>query len=375
MKRVLFCAGDVGGARAVLAVALAHANLGQPLVLLDHGPLAAEAPLDWPRISPECLSQVAPGDTADILSGLEIGAIAFGSSVADPLPLAFVRKAQIAGLPLLHVLDHWTAYRRRMETDGGPALAPERYAVMDELAAVGVMAAGIAPASVVLTGQPALADLGAEAAACDIQARMAFRSYLGVSGHRRLLVFVSEPVAADQGDSLSPIFRGYTEADVLELLCQILKPYVADLFLVILPHPREDPTAVAWRWEYCRGTLAGTVVQLPWGRQAVLVADAVAGMASILLYEAWCLGLPVFSLQPSLCDPNLRLFLDRPGVTLVEDATTAAAVIWSVVIAGSCSGPRPDLARHAAAPALLVEILAGLAYNTNMRTANGIGVG
>jgi hypothetical protein len=55
-------------------------------------------------------------------------------------------------------------------------------------------------------------------------------------------------------------------------------------------------------------------LNIPAGREAVLLADGVIGMASILLYEAWLLQKPVISVQPNLRRGDLRYLEKRRGL-------------------------------------------------------------
>ena len=125
---VLFAAGDVGGARALLPVMQVCADNALPFVLLANGYLAQEAPESWPRV-------YFCGDNRDraiqdFLQGYDIDRLVFASSVHDTLPLRLARDAKQHGIPVMHVLDNWTGYRR-LEMDGLPALVPDVYTVMD----------------------------------------------------------------------------------------------------------------------------------------------------------------------------------------------------------------------------------------------------
>ena len=114
------------------------------------------------------------------------------------------------------------------------------------------------------------------------------------------MLFVSEPVEMDQGGKDSfPEYRGYTEKEVLPLFCQAAQPFADELFLLIAPHPREDGSALERLWREHRGCLEGRILAAGEGREAAFSSFGVAGMASVLLYESWLLGLPVLS-QPGV---------------------------------------------------------------------------
>lgn len=334
---VLFAAADPGGAAAVLPVAVAAAAEGQAVLVLEHGFLGANAPPELVRVSPPAM-----GGEDEWLARLGVGVLCFGTSLADPLPLALARAASAAGVPVACVLDNWMNYRARLETDGGPMLVPEIYAVMDDKAAAEAEADGVPPTCLKVTGHPGLAGLAALG---------------GRAGDPRRVAFIGEPVTRDQGDGPHhPGWRGYTERDALALLCRVLQPHASDVELTIVPHPRDDVEALSALWRECRGRLTGEVAAGMPGRQAVREAGRVAGMASILLYEAWVLGRPVLSLQPGLVRPDLAAAVDRPGIRLVRRAEQAEAEIagW---LAEEATGPRLDGLRHGRAPRTLATLL------------------
>lgn len=349
---ILFAAGDVGGARALLPIAAECERHGLPFAVLHHGHIAQEAPDRWPLVS---LPSVTSGaNIAAWLSGLNVSALIFGSSVHDLLPLTLAGKAHEIGIFVVHVLDNWSNYRRRLGNDDLPILVPDIYTVMDDLAREAAIADGVLAEIIRVTGQPALASL--------------VDDYAGVSGRSRgqgpvRLLFVSEPVEADQGSSPeSPRFRGYTEKNVLRLLCRVLQPYADQVTLDILPHPREERRLLVALWKENRLALNGMVLaNKESGRQQLLAADGVIGMASILLYEAWLVGKPVLSLQPGLADRSLRMLAKRAGVCFIdaEEQIVDAFASWLAMLRrGGSPVPQPDLLRHQEAAGQILALLA-----------------
>lgn len=334
---ILFAAADPGGAAAVLPVAVAAAVEGTAVLVVDHGFLGANAPPELTRVSPP-----AAGEEGEWLARLGAAVLCFGTSLADPLPLALARAAKAAGLPVVCILDNWMNYRARLETDGLPMLVPEIYAVMDDKAAAEAEADGVPPACLRITGHPGLAGLA---------------ELGGEVGDSRRIAFIGEPVVRDQGDGPHHSgWRGYTERDALALLCRSLQPHAADVELIIVPHPRDDVSALSALWQDCRGALNGGVLAGLSGRQAVSEAGRVAGMASILLYEAWVMGRPVLSLQPGLVRADLAAAVNRPGIRLVRRADEAEAEI-AAWMAEAATGPRLDGLRHGRAPRTLATLL------------------
>jgi hypothetical protein len=356
---VLFAAGDVGGARALLPVMQVCADKGLPFVLLAHGHLVQEAPESWPRVH-FCVAN-NHGAIQEFFQGHGIDRLVFASSVHDTLPLSIARMAKQLGIQVMHVLDNWTAYRRRLEMDGLPALVPDVYTVMDEYAWQAAVQDGVEASVLEVTGQPALACLADELRTVWTDELLHRRQRLGFAPHRLLLLFISEPVAQDQGTCrAAPHYRGYTETDVLRLFCRHLQPWAERLELALLPHPRQSRMALCGVWQHCRGALRGGVLTGISGREAVWLADGVAGMASILLYEAWLLGKPVLSLQPDLRQDTLRMLQKRQGVVFVdayEGAEMALGRWLAAVQPGLKTTPHSHLDLHRAAPKKILTLL------------------
>jgi hypothetical protein len=301
------------------------------------------------------------GAMQDFLQGHDIDRLVFASSVHDTLPLSIARCAQRLGIPVMHVLDNWTGYRRRLEMDGLPALVPDVYTVMDACALQAAIQDGVEASILEVTGQPALATLADELRALSADELLQRRQSLGFAQQKILIVFVSEPVAQDQGVSpAAPHYRGYTEKDVLQLFCRHLQPLADQVEMALLSHPRQNREALSGLWQHCRGALRGGVITGISGREAVWCADGVAGMASILLYEAWLLGKPVISLQPDLRQAALRMLQQRQGVVFVDTYAEAAKAIgrWGEALQpGLRHTPHSNLDLHRTAAAKIMTIL------------------
>ena len=124
---------------------------------------------------------------------------------------------------------------------------------------------------------------------------------------RRMIVFFSEPVREDYGDT-----RGFDQFEVFEGLMEEYDQ-AALSEIVVKPHPREDMAA----WEHVvqgRARLSSASAA-----DLLTACDGVIGMTSMVLIEAHLLGLPVLSLQPG------RTGNANP---LVEDATLPV-LAWS----------------------------------------------
>ncbi len=350
---LLFAAADPGGASAILPVAEAVAGRKRRVAILDHGFLGRNAPAGLARLAPPVAS-----DPEGWLTDHGITGLCFGTSLADHLPLSLARAARRLGLPTVCVLDNWMNYRARLEMDGRELLIPDVYAVMDDMARDGALAEGVPEHCLRITGHPGLAGMARDMTRAGGEERA--RLGLGSNG-RGLIAFIGEPVAKDQGTGAeTPGWRGYTERDVLPLLCRELQSSAAGLDMAIVPHPRDDIPALEALWLQCHGALGGGIVTGVTGRDVVLAADRVAGMASILLYEAWLRGKPALSLQPGLVRPDLAAAVSRPGIEVVTRLDQAEAAI-SHWLAAEQGQARPDARRHAEAAARLADLFLDLA--------------
>jgi hypothetical protein len=335
---LLAAAGDPGGLRALLPALQAYAASGGAVTVWKHRDLPAALP-------------GAPLWEGGALP--KVDRLVFATSVADAGPLALARRCRAAGIRVECVLDNWMNYRRRLELDGGGLFVPDAYYVMDEAARAGALREGLPAEVLVVSGHPALGELKMPGA---VQ-REKLRRELGAAANDRLVVFVSEPAEKDQGsDASSPDFRGYTEKHAIAALCEGLRAAGGAWAVGLLPHPREDAGGLEKTWRANAASLGGGV--LPAGfmpsRELIAAADGVAGMTSILLYEAWLMGRPTLSLQPGLIREDLRIFRDRPGVVCIESrADPSLFAQWVAQVRAGGGSPRPEIAAHQHAAAFL----------------------
>ena len=353
-KKILFAAGDVGGARALIPVIRTASQRGHDALVLRHGYLARESDAQWQWAVPFNFENSALDSLLDITIP---DVVIFASSVKDSAALSLARRAQMRGIKVLHVLDSWTAYLSRMQTDGKSALSPDIYAVMDTLAAEAAEAEGISRASIRITGQPSLSD--------NMQSYLTASETKPRQGGLKQILFVSEPIGDDQGSSdESHFFRGYTEPEVMQLLCRALQPLAEHVYLSLLPHPREDEAKLADIWQKNRGALQGTVLPKSLTATPLRPYDGIIGMASILLYEAWLFGRPTLSLQPGLQQQSLRQIGVRAGVLLVDSVEGAEAKIQDWIEALEIDSPiviRAEAKAHAKATQNVLSLALELA--------------
>jgi len=358
--KVLFAAGDIGGARSLIPIMALCERKSLPFMVFDNGPIVIESPEHWNKFL--CYSELDINAIADLYRKNNIGVLVFASSVKDSTALFLAREAKKRGIPVVHVLDNWTGYRERLEMDGLSTFIPNVYTVIDDLAFDGAVVDDIDGSILQITGQPALASVLQEYNLWrQEKGFLKEREYFGFNPKKILIAFVSEPAEKDQGSSLSfPQYRGYTEKIVLQLLCEALMPCKDQITVGIMPHPREDLSKILKIWDKYRGPLDGGLLRLAKPREGIFLADGIAGMASILLYEAWLLGKPVISLQPGLRVESLRMLEKRQGVTFVDQYENFSDHVSSWVPTLELGGQinlRPEVAVHANAAINICEII------------------
>jgi hypothetical protein len=357
--RALFASGDVGGARAILPIVERCAEEGIDAAFFDNGHISKEAPSNLLKISPETFKSIDKFENYLIKNDIRV--FIFASSLQDSRALSLARWMKAHNVPVIHVLDHWNSYQSRMETDGLPVFIPDHYAVMDDLAYRAAIADGIEESTLMTTGQPALANLAAEFAQWKTKIDRSILHQEGFDPGKRLISFISEPVEHDQGATPeTPGYRGYTEKEVIRRFCEILQPFSKDIQIAILPHPREEQDALAELWNANKGELFGKILNLTRGRYGVFMSDGVAGMGSVLMYEAWLLGKPVISIQPGLLIPSLQMLQYRQDVVFVDSYARISESVsdWVCsVIRGQKYDIRPDLALHEKAPDILSNLI------------------
>lgn len=351
---MIFCAAaDPGGSRALLPVVEELARRGRELRVLDHGFLGRELP-------PELKGRLCPPPEAEAALGAA-GCFLFGSSAADGLPLSLARKAKALGRPTVHVLDNWSGYASRLDTDGRGLFIPDIYAVMDREAWQGAVSGGLPESCLEVTGHPSLAALGGYVRRRQKIPPLAARRDLGLPDDKLLLAFANEPLRLVLGPDLTAAGHyGFTEDQVLPLWAEALLPWADRIEALILPHPKDDPAELAELWRKSGRGLPGRVLRLPEGRAILPIADALAGMASILLYDAWICGWPVLSLQPGVRAEAIRRFSRLPGLHYAgtEQAVGAAVQAWLAETGlGRALQPRPELESHLAAASTIAGLV------------------
>jgi len=344
--RLLFAAGDVGGARAILPLAnLAHVK-GHHIIAHQHGSFFNEGHKSWDWRKKQVLlsNQFWADERPEYL--------VFATSVKDQNALEIFLRAREAGISNLHVLDNWSNYRSRFERKGLPFHLPDNYAVMDEVAFEGAVQEGISSDTLMISGHPNLKHLS----------KTFPLPKISNENQSLNIIFVSEPASID---NINSIHRGYDEIEVTSIFCDALKTS-QHMNLYIASHPRESYQDVRTRWARhlsSKNNISWEITEGNNTKHALLTSDYVIGMSSILLYEAWIHGKTVISIQPNLTLKSLESFTKRPGIKAFTKATFAANYLNKLFGNEQVHKPKPkgikrmQIDRHANASETLLDFI------------------
>ena len=147
----------------------------------------------------------------------------------------------------------------------------------------------------------------------------------------------------------------------MKLLLGELKKNNADFSLQIAPHPRENLKKLKDFWSENASGIDGGVLENVRGREAILNCDAAAGMASILLYEAYLIGKPAISIQPNLRNPQIAYMKDKSGMCFTggnEKEAGKKISEWLAFVRKPWEGVlNPELERHASAAETIADMI------------------
>jgi len=359
---VLVLACEVGSVRAILPVCnkLLINRIG--FVIGKCGCMNDEAGGEYTEFLVEVPMEV-PG-IYNFFLNYKIDIVLFSPNI-DPYPTTLARFASLKKIPTFFILDYWNGYVSRLQLDRGALIRPTKYFVPDRYAADEAAKEGVSRESIMITGHPNM---------CVNSSKEKFqddKQVLDISANYNngeIVLFVSEPAAGDQGESLldNPNFRGYTEYDSLSMLLNAVRESSSCYWVLILPHPRQNVGNLKEYWSSIGGDDFGGVVDSSNGVHFLKYSNKVAGMASTLLYRAWLLGKSVISIQPGLINKSLRVMKYREGVVFVDKKNDESKILeWLK------EGPLPDknvtnveIKRHChAADTICQEIIRQISSN------------
>jgi hypothetical protein len=327
---VLAIAGDAGGARALAPVLEV---LGQdPRVSLRVLAYRA-APSVWATRDVR-FEAVEEDASAARLAGIldrPPALLLTATSYPPGLELHLTAAARTRRVRSAALLDFWSNYAERFRLADGGRVLPDRILVMDDQARDEMLAEGFEAGLLLITGQPALGELGAWRSRFSDARRREIRDAVGAED-RPLVVFVSQPLSQIYGSGRIPEL-GYDEHTVLRLLAERLQRLALRmdrrLALAVKLHPRDVPAPLPVTDDRrLRIRTSGDVD----GRDLVMAADLVVGMNSELLVEACALGGVTLSLQPGLKGsdmlPTNRRGLSRAVYDAADVEPALAALLF-----------------------------------------------
>jgi hypothetical protein len=224
-----------------------------------------------------------------------------GTQLGDGLDKHLLMKAREWGIKSVSVIDHWSWYRKRFETENG-LLLPDYILVNDQIAIEGAIADGLPAEILVPLGNPVLEELAVKRTS-KLLDRLAILEKYNLPTDKRLIVFISEELGSEFKQGTED-YLGYDEFEVLRIVQSTLS---SGDHLVIKRHPAEAISKYSVLGQSI--TFLGPVPVDELAR----VADVVIGMASMLLLELAMFRDDVISLRPNATKPFIG---ERLGVTV-----------------------------------------------------------
>ena len=272
MKRVFFASSDPGGANVIAAV-IRRLPEGAPYRLFTDA--------QGHRVPSLADRYELLDDAAAPFRAQRPDVVFTATSLSSSVERSLLREASRLGIRSAAVIDHWTNFGARFETNGVREL-PDAIFVPDEIAAKMVVSEGLPADRVRVFGQPHFHDAASFRPA---STRSAFWSALGVRHDRPVLVFLSDSLTETAGDDArARATFGYTEADVLDHVLRAIG--TRDLSIVVRPHPKERRGKFDALARDPRITVAPDAPL--W--EMLSHADHVVGMFTSALVEATALG-------------------------------------------------------------------------------------
>jgi hypothetical protein len=318
---IIVSAVEVGSVRALAPVCRELLAYGEEILIDKRGFFTDEELIDL-----EPFLVTFPDNRQELLPFLEqynVKSLLFSVNVHNPYPLMLARILDAKGIKTVHVLDYWNGYSSRMKLDGNTLFQPTRYIVPDEYAAKMAIGEGINEDRIAVMGQPAIADVEESYRLSSVKVSSPIKGLFPESD--KVILFVSEPVSADQGNSLqeNENYRGYVERDALQILLEAVVQTAGQFRVCVIPHPRQSARELRNLWTSLGGDQYGAVLGGIRGRDLLPFVDGVSGMASTLLYEAWLVGKPILSIQPGLLNNSARMLEYKENVVFIDEYRSA----------------------------------------------------
>jgi hypothetical protein len=291
--KILFAAGDPGGANAVVPVAAAFlARYDEVMALVNPLARAIFAAHNIP-ISDTTEMSSDPLDT--IVDRFAPDCIVTSTSVGESMDKELIRRFKDI-IPCVGVVDFWSNYSQRFSNPDTHDLVyvPNVICVVDELMRDEMIADGFSSNQIVVTGNPHF-DHFADAITC-------------AGENAREILFISQPLR-DQARVPGFVPLPFDEHTALMHLIASVARLGHDYRISIRLHPKENPHSFdTYSSEFVSLATSATL------EQAISRAGLIVGMLSPVLIQARAAGKSVLSYEPGLMtgDP---LVSNRLGIT------------------------------------------------------------
>ena len=237
--------------------------------------------------------QVVKGDE-DIEYGIvdDFDLILTGTSPSSDVEYNMWRYARDSGKDSICILDMTKHCRERFYKNGDLFL-PDMILVVDEEAKEAASCIGVDPDNIIVTGSPYLDAVSHSRLANEEKEQVRRELRLGC---KRLLTFCTEYIAASGEKDL----YGYDEFDILRDLSKYIQMRGVDkIRLRIRLHPKDDSNMYKEFFHDIVDEIDFEIAVDEVGYRFFQASDAVIGMTSTILTEAYMLGLRVVSFQPA----------------------------------------------------------------------------
>lgn len=295
-KTILFFSCEPGGAEVLIPVIrLLDATDAYTVIVLSYGLGAARfgaKEIEFIEIGP-----VEKNDTAIIDCYRPDLIITSATSLPerDMSEKHIWHNARQMGVPTLAFIDQWQNYAVRFSGAAGHerlAYLPDYINCIDDVGEAEMTREGFERQTLVKFGHPYLSSLKHGVSPADEQQ---IRQSLDIPAAQPIALLVSEAIREHYGRS-----RGYDQYDVLRLFLDFVSASPHACRPLIKLHPkdtaREFESVLAGYRDLRPIIICNELTSL----ECIAVADAVYGMTSIMLIEAYLLGKLVVSLQPGL---------------------------------------------------------------------------
>ena len=202
------------------------------------------------------------------------------------------RAAHQAGIPCATLLDDDTSVAERFTDELGNIVWPDRIYAVSDIARATLTDLGVPATAIYVIANLHIASLIEEISPQQLTEARALRAAWGADGDDRVVLFASEPIR-EMCAFGKP--ANYDEFACLRQLARSLNRDSTNSIIVIRPHPRDVPE----KYDGLAGAGPPRTIISDQGSSigAILAADAVAGMNSMLLNEAEALSRPVIHLN------------------------------------------------------------------------------